>query len=103
VETIEQMRRSPAEYFKANLSSPEAGGDFKKMPRSRGLKQIDGNITRLQGRDSFGDEHTRPVWEARIAMAGKTKSMLKTLHNNLAANYERGLKIKEQQKQQERK
>ncbi len=89
VETIEQMRKSPAEYFKANLSIQETGGDFRKMPRSRGLKQISGNIARLQGRDSFADAHNRLVWTARIAMARKTASMLKALHNHLAESVAR--------------
>lgn len=86
VETIEQMRQSPAEYFKANLSLQETGGDFRKMPRSRGLKQINGNITRLQGRDSFSDAYNRLLWMARIALARKTASMLRALHKTLVTN-----------------
>ena len=89
VETIEQMRKSPAEYFKANRSIQETGGDFRKMPRSRGLKQISGNIARLQGRNSFADAYTRLVWNARIEMARKTASMLKALHNHLAESVAR--------------
>ena len=89
VETIEQMRKSPAEYFKANRSIQETGGDFRKMPRSRGLKQISGNIARLQGRNSFADAYTRLVWNARIEMARKTASMLQALHNHLAESVAR--------------
>lgn len=95
--TVEQMRRTPQEYFEANLSMKETAGDFKKMPRSRGLQQISGNKTRMQNRSSFAHEDDRKIWDARIVLADKTEAMLKTLHNNLAKNYERRLQIEEKQ------
>ncbi len=33
---VDQMRRSPAEYFEANLSLRETRDDFRKIPRARG-------------------------------------------------------------------
>ncbi len=86
-DTIDQMRTAPDEYFKANRSLKETGGDVKKMPRSRGLQQINGNKARMQNRASFADENNRLVWDARIALAEKTASMLKTLHDTLAAEF----------------
>lgn len=85
--TIDQMRRAPNEYFKANQSMKETGGDFRKIPRSRGLQQISGNKARLQNRASFAVEDERKVWEARIALAGKTEEMVQTLHKNLALRF----------------
>jgi hypothetical protein len=96
LETLGQMRKRPDQYFSANLSIKETRGDFKKMPRSRGLQQLDGNMTRLENRSSFASEEDLKVWDARIALVGKTKSMLKTLHNDLVAKYERKLKMQEQ-------
>ncbi len=91
--TIDQMRRAPNEYFKANQSMKETGGDFRKIPRSRGLQQISGNKARLQNRASFAVEDERKVWEARIALAGKTEEMVQTLHKNLALRFGKHQKI----------
>ncbi|MDR0867389.1 MAG: hypothetical protein LBP75_02800 [Planctomycetota bacterium] len=82
-ETIEQMRRSPTEYFKANLGLKEVGGDFRKQPHSRGAHQIEGNLSRLRNRLSFGAENEIPLWSARTDVACKTKIWLKNLHNEL--------------------
>jgi hypothetical protein len=99
-DTVDQMRRAPDEYFKANQSMKETGGDFKKIPRSRGLQQISGNKARLQNRASFAVADERKVWEARIALADKTEGMVKTLHRNLAANFAGKQKITAESGQQ---
>ena len=82
-ETVEQMRGDPEAYFKANLSIRETGGDFRKIPRSRGLQQISANKARMLNRASFAPEEQRNVWEARAGLAGKTESMLRAFHNTL--------------------
>lgn len=94
IKTVEQMRQSPQEYFRANESLKETGGDFKKMPRSRGLQQIQGNKARMQNRASFTPEEQQAIWQARITLAEKTEASLRELHNTLVIDHERLLKIR---------
>ncbi len=96
-ETVQQMRKDPEAYFRANLSIRETGGDFKKIPRSRGLQQISANKARMQNRASFAPEEQRNVWEARVKLAEKTEGMLRTFHNNLVKNRESLLKDRERE------
>lgn len=86
---VDQMRRSPAEYFEANLSLRETRDDFRKIPRARGPEQINANKARLQNRALFAPEEQRAVWKARIALADKTMTMFRTLHDILAKNHEK--------------
>ncbi len=87
--TVKQMRRNTLEYFEANLSLKEAGGDIGKIPGSRGLKQLAANKARLQNRAAFASEEQRSVWEARAILAGKTAERLNTLHTNLVKKLEK--------------
>jgi hypothetical protein len=87
VHAIDQMRTSPDEYMKANLSI--SSRDILKMPDVRGPAKIKGNLARLQTRAMFATEEDQKVWDARIAVANKTSSMLRTLHKNLATKFER--------------
>ncbi len=79
--TVDQMRRSPEEYFEANLSI--SSQEPEKMPDVRGSAKIRGNLARLQNRAMFANEEDRSVWEARISLAHKMNSMLKTMHKDL--------------------
>lgn len=103
--TITQMRKNPDGYFYANMSVKDTGDDPKKINKRNGLDHINGNITRMRNRSAFAQDSEREIWDARIVLAKKTGEMFKTLHTNLAANFERKLKIQEQlqeQQQQER-
>ena len=90
VHAIDQMRTAPNEYMKANLSITSQ--NITKMPEARGPAKIRGNLVRLQNRAMFSNEEDRKVWDARIALAGKTASLLQELHKNLAATFEQGEK-----------
>ncbi len=84
VHAIEQMRTSPDAYLKANLSI--SSRDIMKMPDVRGPIKIRSNEARLQNRTMFATEEDRKVWDARIAAAHRTNSMLKELHKELVAD-----------------
>ncbi len=81
--TVKQMRRNTEEYFEANMSLRETGGDIAKIPASRGLKQLAANKARLQNRAAFASDEQRSVWEARAVLAGKTAERLHSLHGDL--------------------
>lgn len=81
--TVEQMRRSPGDYIRTNLTIKESKSDYRIMPRSRGLQQISANRARLQNRAAFTQPDQKAIWDARIKLAAKTESMLKTLHNSV--------------------
>ncbi len=93
---INQMRTDPKAYLVANQSSKETGGDFRKLPKSRGPQQISGNKARLQNRASFVSADQRIVWDARLHLASCTEIMLRALHKNLIAEYGQFLKVREQ-------
>ncbi len=86
VYTIEQMRRAPEEYLKANLSI--SSRDMRKMPDVRGPAKIKSNLARLHNRAMFSNEEDRNVWDARIAVAHRTISILQELHEELTADAE---------------
>lgn len=86
-ETVEQMRRNPEEYFRANIALRGTGGDFRKLPRSR-IDHIHANITRMRNRATFVPDEEREIWEARIQLASKTIEMLRAMHKRLVQEYE---------------
>lgn len=87
VHTVEQMRRSPEEYIRANLSITSQ--NIAKMPDVRGPMKIRGNLARLQNRAMFAPEEDRQVWDARVSLANRTEGMLKELHKTLIAECEK--------------
>jgi hypothetical protein len=106
--TLGQMRKNPDGYFEMNMGNKEYNGDPHKIIKSNSMDYITGNITRMQNRKQFASESEKEGWDARIAMAKKTGDMFKTLHNNLADNFERKQKMQadreaKQQQHQERK
>ncbi len=86
VHAIDQMRATPAEYLKANLSITSK--NITKMPDVRGPAKIKSNLARLHNRAMFSNEEDRNVWDARIAVAHRTISILQELHEELTADAE---------------
>jgi molecular chaperone DnaJ len=85
---VEQMRRSPREYFQAVESHASSKGDFRNIAPEMGLSHIRANMTRLRNRNLFLPQPLAEVNEARIRLADKTAAMLKKLHAELAAAHE---------------
>ncbi len=88
--TIAQMRNNPDSYIRlcmANIKNTTA--DPRRIITENSLAFINGNVTRMQSRAAFAPEGEREVWEARIAVAGKTADMFRELHESLAAAFER--------------
>jgi hypothetical protein len=89
--SIRQMRRNPDEYFRGNMAMREIGGDFRRFPRSRGLRQLAANRARFRDRAAFLPGSESVIWYARVRLADKTEVMLRKLHRELAESFERKL------------
>ncbi len=79
--TLDQMRNSPEEYLKANLSI--SSQDVMKMPDVRGPMKIRGNKARLRNRAMFSTEEDGNFWTARVGAADRTESLLRALHRDV--------------------
>jgi hypothetical protein len=101
-EVVSQMRRTPDEYIKANVSMKAARMDPAKQPRERGLNQIDGNIIRCKNRALHATDDMRQVWEARVVLAKETRKALRALHRSVVTDFERRLKDPVKSKPMER-
>ncbi len=88
-ETVSQMRENPAEYFRANVAFRDTHGDFQIMPRGR-IQHITINVARLQNRAAFAYDDEQKVCEARIALAGKTIALLRSMHKALVKEHDDG-------------
>ena len=88
-QTVAQMRESPAEYFRANIAFRGTDGGFRKMPNGR-IQHINANIARMQNRAAFAYDDEQKVCEARIALAGKTIALLRSMHEALVKDRDDG-------------
>lgn len=87
--TIAEMRNNPDGYIRlcmANIKNINANP--YKFIMENSLAFINGNVTRMRSRMAFSPDSERDMWEARIAVAGKTSEMFAALHNSLADGFE---------------
>ncbi len=88
-ETVRLMRRAPAAYMASNISAYETKMNPRKIDKTKALKQIWANKTRLQNRANFASSDWRDIWKARIGLADRTETMYRALHKKLAEDYGR--------------